>query len=81
MALHNEWSRVFLVMFQITYNYSMKIPDWIERLRLSCVKVEIDRTSVLKKALFYVFLLSLLGLDEALDVVLFLTVSETGAKT
>jgi hypothetical protein len=59
----------------------MKISNWIERLRPSCVKVETDGTSVLKKALFYVLIPSLLGLDEALDVVLFLTVSGTVVKT
>jgi hypothetical protein len=37
--------------------------------------VETDGTSVLMKALFYIFLPSLLGLAEALDVVLVITVS------
>jgi len=43
--------------------------------------VETDGTSVLMKALFYIFLPSLQGLAEALDVVLVLTVSGTVAKT
>jgi len=42
--------------------------------------VETDGTSVLMKALFYIFLSSLLGLAEALDIVLVLTVSRTVAK-
>jgi hypothetical protein len=47
---------------------------------LSCVQVENDGTSVLIKALFYIFLLSLLGLGEPVDVVLVHTVSGTIAK-
>lgn len=30
MALHTEWSRLLLFMFQITYYHSMQVSDWIE---------------------------------------------------
>jgi len=43
--------------------------------------VETGGISVIMKALFYIFLPSLLGLAEALDVVLVFTVSGTVAKT
>jgi len=80
VALHTEWSRVFLFMFQIPYSILCKYQIGLKVKAQFCKRGNWWNFYTNEGFVLY-FFPSLLGLAEALYVVLVFTVSGTVAKT